>query len=124
MDIASAWEWLSILLLIALVVAVIGLARKTLDRKGFALRLGAAVVVVIIVSFFADEADPVTMLPITVVQLLLFRWTAMRLVGVGMSRWWALFWLQLLPAGLALSLMLAIKGDDTDTPALATETGG
>jgi len=124
----SIWHWLVVLLVLLVLlippVVVVGYARSKLPRSGFTLRLIGSILVLAVAGAFMEDAPPaaiaVIAIPAIVANLLIYRWTALRLNDVGWNRWLALLWF-LSPAGLILSLVLCFKRSATEDGTLVFE---
>lgn len=120
----SIWHWLIILLVVGLVPAVIVVrfTQSVLTQKEFVLRISALLAVGYVVGLAPLQlimmAAPDLYVFILVPSLILglvfnvftFRWTVMRLNGVGWNRWWSFLWVAW-PAGLVLAFVLCFERD-------------
>jgi hypothetical protein len=100
----QTWYWALVLSMLVLPVLAVAYARGGLSRPAFALRLAGSVAGTALAYGLAAAGSGLA-IPLLVLLNLTYRWTAMRLIALGWSRWWALLWF-LLPAGLILSVAL------------------
>ena len=110
----SIWHWLIVFLVVAVPVAVIALARGKLTGPGFTVRFGLALLIGGTMSVLAEAGFPLASFPVLILSVLIFRWTALRLNGMGWSRWWALLCF-LGPVGLLLAIVLCAKRGPIDS---------
>lgn len=111
---------LGLMVVLAGPAIVVGYARRCLARAAYVWRYLGLFVLSIASVAIAENGYPAIYLPLYVLNLFGYRWTAMRSNDVGWSRWWALLWL-LWPAGLVLTVILCFKrstGLDADVAAV------
>lgn len=106
MDLFSLVIMLGLGLVLPLVA--VGYAQDILDRAAFIWRMGALFGLSIAGVVIAEYGSPGVFLPLAVLNLFGYRWTAMRLTDVGWSRWLAMLWL-FWPAGFGLTILLCFK---------------
>lgn len=104
----SIWHLLTILLLLLIPFFLVAYAHGSLTRLGFALRFACWLVASAIGYGIAKSGHVFPFVPVFLLTILLFRWTAMRLNDAGWGRWWALLW-YFWPVALVLAVTLCIK---------------
>ena len=110
---------LFVLAALAAPVIAVALSRGRLGRKGYTYRFAAAFLLLIAAAAFAAESAALigaaaALLAMLVLNVLIVRWTAMRLNDLQSFRWYALMW-YFWPVGLVLAIVLTEKRHRADT---------
>jgi hypothetical protein len=113
METLEVWFVLATLFMLAVPVAAVALSRGSLSRKGYTNRFAAALPLSI-VAMAVPNQYVAGLLLLLVLQVLIVRWTAMRLNALQSFRWYALMWFLWPPVGLALSIVLTEKRHRND----------